>query len=88
MVKAGGGREAGRHVGGALFVSVPAEMTGRWTAPAPTTCLPRPRHLDTSSGHLYCFTYRLHFLSFKHSAFDSQSIGEKFVKYVDCLYAL
>lgn len=22
---------AGRHVGGALFVNVPAEMTGRWT---------------------------------------------------------
>lgn len=27
----GGGGCAGRHVGGSLFVNVPAEMTGRWT---------------------------------------------------------
>lgn len=27
----GAGGRAGRHVGGALFVNVPAEMTGRWT---------------------------------------------------------
>lgn len=27
----GGVRGTGRHVGGAVFVNVPAEMTGRWT---------------------------------------------------------
>lgn len=40
-----GARGTGRHVGGAVFVNVPAEMTGRWTrrprpVRKPASCFP------------------------------------------------
>ncbi|CAH2096005.1 unnamed protein product [Euphydryas editha] len=48
--RAGGGRRgAGRHVGGSLFVNVPAEMTGRWTLrPRPERSNFREQRIDGS----------------------------------------